>query len=199
MTVFTATALAMLQEGAFATLALAPFVLDVLGGTDRQVGWFASAQAIGGIIAGMLAGRFGHRLHKRLLYSLGVLGLGVSDLGVFNSHFLVDRGAQAVAFAAGFMVLSGFPAVASGVGQTTLLQDLTDDRFRGRVFGALSAVQGVFMLIGLTIAGVLGNRVGIVAVLDGGCIMGIIGGAIALIRFARGSAGPGHLATPDPA
>jgi len=185
VTVFIAMALSSLQEGAFVTLALAPFVIDVLGGTERQVGWFMSAQAIGGITAGIIVGRLGHRFQKRLLFGAGLIGLGLSDLSMFNSYVLVEKGVQAVVLASAFMVLAGFPAVAGGVGRVALLQDVTGDSHRGRVFGALATVQGVFMLLGLALAGFFGDRVGIVPVMSAGCVLGMIGGVVALARLRR--------------
>jgi hypothetical protein len=48
----------------------------------------------------------------------------------------------------------------------TLMQEHTTDRFRGRVFGALGAVEGVAIVTGTVAAGVLANVLGIVAVLS---------------------------------
>ena len=48
----------------------------------------------------------------------------------------------------------------------TLMQDHTTDRYRGRIFGALGAVEGVAIVAGTVTAGVLAHVLGIVAVLS---------------------------------
>ena len=48
----------------------------------------------------------------------------------------------------------------------TLMQEHTTDRYRGRVFGALGAVEGVAIVTGTVAAGVLAHVLGIVAVLS---------------------------------
>ncbi|MGH9173652.1 MAG: MFS transporter, partial [Vicinamibacterales bacterium] len=45
---FAASSLSSVAQGVFLTLALAPLVLDVLGGSPAQVGWLGTAQAVGG-------------------------------------------------------------------------------------------------------------------------------------------------------
>ena len=180
MIVFGSSAISNISEGFFVTLALAPLVLDVLGGTDAQVGWFASAQAVGGLAAGLAIARFASRIDKATLFIAGGIGLGTADLFVFNSSRFVERGNQAVGLALFFMFLAGFPAVAKGAGNTSLIQSLTEDEFRGRVFGALGAVNGVSILLGLAIAGALGKVVGIVPLLSAGAITSILGGIVSM-------------------
>ncbi|MCC6792629.1 MAG: MFS transporter, partial [Thermomicrobiales bacterium] len=46
LVVFAAVALGSVAQGTFLTLARAPLVLDVLGGSDAQVGWVSTAQAV---------------------------------------------------------------------------------------------------------------------------------------------------------
>jgi MFS family permease len=185
---FVAAAMGMLAEAAFATLALAPFVLDVLGGTEAQVGWISSAQAVGGLIAGVVVAHYGSRFTKRWLLGGGMIGIGLADMAQFNARRVTGPGTPAVSFAMGCMVLAGFPAVALGTGGQSLLQNLTEDHYRGRVFGAMTAVQGAALLIGLPIAGVLGETIGIVPVLTAGAAMWLVGGFVVL-RFLEPGVG----------
>lgn len=178
--IFAASAMGMIAEGFFVTLALAPFVLDVLGGTEAQVGWIGSAQAIGGLIAGAVIARHGPRISKRRLLGIGMIGIGLADMIQFNARRIAGPGTPAVSLAMGCMFLAGFPAVALGTSSLTLLQDLTVDDYRGRVFGALTAIQGIAVLVGLAAAGVLGDAVGIVPSLTAGAAMWLVGGALAL-------------------
>ena len=143
----------------------------------------------------MAIARAANRIDKRTLYILGSIGLGVADLCVFNSSRFVERGTPAVVLALFFMFLAGFPAVAKGAGNTSLIQSLTDDAYRGRVFGALGAVNGVSILIGLGIAGALGKVVGIVTLLSAGAAAGILGGLIALTLRRQSEVGTERVAS----
>jgi MFS family permease len=184
--IFCSAVLAYISEGAFVTLALAPLVLDVLGGTDAQVGWINSAQAVGGLIGGMVVAHYGRRFTKRWLLGGGMIGLGLADMAQFNARRIAGPGTPAVMVAMVCMMLAGFPAVAMGTGGQSLMQDLTEDHYRGRVFGALTAVQGVAVLVGLTLAGVLGEVIGIVPVLTAGSALCVAGGFVVVVFLEPG-------------
>ena len=188
--VFISSWLGAISEGIFLTLALAPFVLDVLGGTEAQVGWLGAAQAIGGLIAGLIIVRIGHRFAQRKLFGVGMFALGVTDFGAFNARLIAGPGTAAVGVAMGWMVLSGIPVVAYSTGRQSIVQAQTDDAFRGRVFGSLGSVEGIAILIGLGLGGVLGNSIGIVPVLSASAVLRLIGGVIALKFLPRNEPAP---------
>ncbi len=183
--VFISSWLGAISEGIFLTLALAPFVLDVLGGTEAQVGWLAAAQAIGGLLAGLIIVRIGHRFAQRRLFGVGMFALGITDFGAFNARLIAGPGTAAVGVAMGWMVLSGIPVVAYSSGRQSIVQAQTDDAYRGRVFGTLGSVEGIAILIGLGLGGVLGNSIGIVPVLSASAALRLIGGVIALKFLPR--------------
>jgi hypothetical protein len=62
-------------------------------------------------------------------------------------------------------VVVGIPGALTLAGALTLLQRNTDDAYRGRVFGALNAVEGVATLAGIVVAGFLAQVAGIIPVL----------------------------------
>ena len=188
---FAAWSLSSVAEGVFLTLGLAPLVLDVLGGTPAQVGWLGTAQAVGGLIAGVVIARVGHRVAMRWLVGGGMVGLGLADLGAFNAHRVAAPGTAAVGVAMGWMVLAGFPVVAGGAGRQALVQAQTVDAYRGRVFGALRAVQGLALLVGFGVGGVLGDAVGIVPVLSASAAVRVLGGLVALALLPRRERRPG--------
>ncbi|MEJ3750279.1 hypothetical protein WEI85_44350 [Actinomycetes bacterium KLBMP 9797] len=76
------------------------------------------------------------------------------------------------------MALVGLPGALMVAALTTLLQTGAGDGYRGRVFGAASALRGAAMLIGTLAAGVLGERLGIVPVIAaqgaGYCAAGLL-------------------------
>jgi MFS family permease len=182
---FASWALVGVAEGIFLTLSLSPLVLDVLGGTPAQVGWLGAAQAIGGLIAGVVIARIGGRLTTRWLLGGGMVGVGLSDLGAANARLVAGPGLPAVGVAMGWMVLAGFPAVAGGTGGRTLVQSRTVDAYRGRVFGALGAVIGGAMLVGYGLGGVFGDGLGLVPTLSAGATLRILGGVLALWLLPR--------------
>lgn len=179
--IFLAEGLGSISEGAFVTLAVAPFVLDVLGGTEAQVGWIGASQAIGGLIGGFVIGRYGKRMRRRLLVAGGMIGLGIADMSQFNARRVAPAGTPAVTVAMGCMLAAGFPVVAFAAGMQSAMQSLTEDRYRGRVFGALNALRSAALLVGLTLAGVLGDSVRIVPVLTACSALWLVAGAVVLI------------------
>jgi MFS family permease len=85
-------------------------------------GLLLSAQAVGGLVAGALVAAVAKRVPPRLLFGGGLVGLGLADLGLANAGTLAPPGAVALAVAAGFLVLAGFPAVALDAAGTGLVQ-----------------------------------------------------------------------------
>ena len=183
-TIFIAVGLGFVGEGTF-SVGFTPLVIDVLDGGAAGAGVLASAQAIGGLLAGALVARVALKLSPRVLFAGGMIGLGLADLGMANAATLAPPGPAAVTAAAVFMLLAGFPVVAAFAAEHGLLQTLTADAFRGRVFGALGAIQGMATLVGLALGGAAIDAVGVVPVLSVGAAMWIVGGVFALTRLAR--------------
>jgi MFS family permease len=182
---FGASCLDGVSEGIYLTLSLAPLVLDVLGGTEAQVGWLATVQAVGGLIAGVVIARLGLRASMRHLFGVGMLGTGLADLGTANARLFAPAGAPALGVALGFAGLAGFPVVALGAGRQSLVQTQTTDRYRGRVFGTLAAVQGAALVVGYALGGVLGGVAGLVVTLSAGALLRVLAGVLALILLPR--------------
>jgi predicted MFS family arabinose efflux permease len=102
-----------------------------------------------------------------------------------NAVALAPRGLSPVVLASAFMILAGLPAVAGLAAGNGLLQTLTVDAFRGRVFGALEAVYGIATLLGLAVGGAAIDTFGVVPVLSVGAVMWMLGGLFALARLPR--------------
>jgi hypothetical protein len=182
-TIFIAVGIGFFGEGTFG-VGFTPLVIDVLEGGAAGAGILASAQAIGGLLAGVLVARAALTLSPRLLLAGGMIGLGLTDLGVANAAMLAPPGPAAMAVGSTFMLLAGFPVVSSSAAQDGLLQTLTADAFRGRVFGALGAIQGVATLVGLTLGAAAIDAIGVVPVVSLGAAMWIVGGLFALTRLS---------------
>lgn len=147
-------------EGIMGTL-FAPFVRDVLHGSGQQYGLIVSVQAIGGIVGGLAAASFGHRMSAVHLLGWGAVVFGAIDLAMF----LYPLAFVAVWPAAVCMVAVGLPGALVMAGFMTLFQLHTDDAFRGRVFAAIGVVRAMAAVAGTLAAGFLGESIGIVPII----------------------------------
>jgi Na+/melibiose symporter-like transporter len=176
-------------QGIMSTL-FAPFVRSVLHGSGDVYGLISSAQAIGGIIGGLLAASIGHRVRAPALLGWGAIAFGAIDLVMF----LYPLAWVAVWPAVVCMIVVGLPGALMMAGAMTLLQRDAADSHRGRVFGALGAAEAIAVVTGTVAAGYLGQAVGIIPVIavQGG---GFLAAGVLVLVVLRG----GGLARPAPA
>jgi hypothetical protein len=113
------------------------------------------------------------------LLGLGALGLSLVDLMTFNYHVIVPGIAPGLVL----MAIVGIPVAGMIAGATTLMQLSTDDAYRGRVLGAYGAVGALSSLIGATLGGFLGDRVGIVTMLNVQALGYGLAGGLALVAL----------------
>jgi Na+/melibiose symporter-like transporter len=171
-------------EGTMSTL-FTPFVEHVLHGTAQDLGFILAAQAVGGIAGGLVAAACGHRMRAARMLCYGAVVFGLVDLAIF----LYPLGYVAVWPAVAGMIIVGVPGALTLAGLITLFQRSSEDSYRGRVFGAVSALEGVTVLAGTLGAGYLSRRAGIVPVL---AIQGagyVVAGLVMLV-WLRDRAGP---------
>jgi len=147
-------------EGIVGTL-FAPFFRHVLHGSSPAFGLFMAAQAIGGIAGGAFAASLGQRIAAWRLLSYGAIGFGLADLAIF----LYPIGYVAVWPAMAGIVITGLPAALTMAGLLTLFQHNTEDSYRGRVFGAFAAAEGIAVLAGTLAGGYLTRPFGIIPVI----------------------------------
>jgi len=176
-------------EGTMGTL-FTPFVEHVLHGTPQDLGLIVAAQAVGGIAGGMVAAASGHRVRAARLLCYGAVVFGLVDLAIF----LYPLGYVAVWPAVAGMIIVGVPGALTLAGLITLFQRSSQDSHRGRVFGAVTAMEGVTVLAGTLGAGYLSRLAGIIPVL---AIQGagyVVAGLVMLVwlKDSTGSAGGGR-------
>ena len=147
-------------EGAMSTL-FAPFVSTELGGDGTAYGLISSSQAVGGIVGGLIAAAVGSRFAAAKMWGAGAVLFGLIDLVMFCYPLVWHSVVPAFVC----MILVGVPGAFLIAGMMTVLQRLTDDASRGRVFGALFAAEGLAVLVGTIAAGILGDLVGVIPVL----------------------------------
>ncbi|MCA9877057.1 MAG: MFS transporter [Thermomicrobiales bacterium] len=181
---FLALGVGMVAEGVFFS-SFPALTLDVLQGGPQGAGLLLSAQAVGGLVAGLIVTARAAQLTPWKLLAGGLIGVGIGDFGFAAAGLIAGPGLTAVVVAAAFLALGGLPGVAYLTGSASLLQLLAPDAYRGRVFGALETIKGLATLMGIACAGPAIDRLGVVPVFMTGATMWIVGGLIALGCFAR--------------
>lgn len=184
--IFLSLGIGLMGEGIF-EVGFAPLVLDVFAGGPSGAGVLLSGQAVGGILAGAFVARIAQKVAPRTLYAAGLLGIGLADLGVANAASFALPGPPAVALATAFMAVAGIPAVASLAAANGILQIETTDAYRGRVFGALGALQGLSALVGLALGSVAIPEFGVVPVFNVGALLWVAGGIAAFLWLPHGA------------
>jgi Na+/melibiose symporter-like transporter len=168
--------LASLSQGIFLVLYVV-FVFRVLHGGAAEVGWIRGVQAIGGLGGSLLVGAFGSRLPAPRLLALSLVGFGVADLGIWNSQEIV----AGFFLPAALFVVAGIPGAGIGAALMTQLQLSVDDQYRGRIFGSFGTTSALLQLIGMVLAGTLGDALGVLPVLNAqGCIY-VLAGLLAFV------------------
>ena len=84
------------------------------------------------------------------------------DLMTFNYHVAWPGIWPAIVF----MAIVGVPIAGMVAGLTTLMQSATEDAYRGRILGAFGAVGALSTFLGALLGGLLGDKVGIVTMLN---------------------------------
>jgi MFS family permease len=176
-------------EGIMGTL-FAPFVRSVLHGSGSAYGLIVAVQAIGGIAGGLLAASQGDRVDPAKALGAGAIVFGACDLCLFLYPLI----SNAVWPAGLFIAMAGVPGAFALAAAMTLLQRNTSDGQRGRVFGALGTAEGVAVVAGIALAGVLGKTVGIQPLLVAQGAGYVLAGVFVLGAL-RGAPGASRMAT----
>lgn len=181
----TMYAIIMLGEGVMSVL-FPVFVYRVLHGEALQIGQLMSAQAIGGLLGGLLLGWLaqlgwlGQRMMSRWSIGLFSIAFGVGDLFIFNSPAFFPFYWVSI----GLFIVVGVISIGR-TGRESLLQAKSPDAYRGRIFGALGMVTGLLYLIGTVTAGFFTDHLGVVTVLNMQAAASIFAGLLALVLLPR--------------
>ena len=156
---FVVVAITGVGEGTVSTL-VAPFVKVMLGGGGLELGLIMSAQAVGGITAGLLLTNFADRFPMLKLLGWGALLGGVMDGLLLNYPLVYPVLWPSLVLVA----IAGLPFAMFSTAQMTILQTEAEPQVRGRVFSAYFAVFGAAQLVGMLGSGVLGDSVGVMLI-----------------------------------
>ncbi|MFC7583535.1 hypothetical protein ACFQYP_06980 [Nonomuraea antimicrobica] len=116
----------------------------------------------------------------RALLGWGTVVFGLADLALFAYPLAWPVLWPALVL----IVVAGVPAAAATAGLTTLAQTATGGDRAGAVFGLLGSAHAATGLLGLALAGALGDRIGIVPTL---CLhaAGLVGAGLMVLRRGR--------------
>lgn len=174
------TAISAVAQGVFVVLFVV-FVIQVLHGGAPEVGLLRGVQAVGAIIGGMLLAPLGHRLAPHRLAGAGLLAFGLVELAIWNGPSVTTRlGLYVVLF-----VAAGLPGIVSLTGLAAFVQTNTPDQFLGRIFSAYFTVSDGFQALGMLLAGLLADPIGLLPVLNGQAALYLLAGVLALVTLTR--------------
>ncbi len=169
-----------LGEGVFGVM-LVIFVRQVLNSGAVVYGSLLSVQTIGSLLGGLLLGQFGKRIAPARLIWVCCCIFGLIDLLIIDVPLFI----HGVGLVELLFILVGIPGVGFNVGMQTLLQTIVENRFLGRVSGALLAICSLMALIGTTLAGAFGDRLGPVLLLNIQGSVYFLSGVLALLTLRR--------------
>lgn len=183
---FLIAALVGFGEGFTSTL-MAPFLGVMLSGGGLELGYLFSAQAVGGVTAGLLLVGFAGRFPSLRLLAWGGLLSGLLLVPTFNYPLIYPELWPLLVLTA----IAGLPFAAWGTAQMTLIQKESDDGTRGRVFSLYFAVFGLLQLVGMVVSGVLGDRLSVM-IINVDMVMYLLAGTIVFVALRRSARAQRH-------
>jgi MFS family permease len=176
-------AVAQTAQGLFVVLFVV-FVARVLHGDAAENGLLRAVQAIGAIGGGLLLGLTRiRRPEPGRMAGWSALAFGLLALLTWNLPNLTVAEPLYVAL----FVVVGLPGVTLFTGLVSALQQSTVDGERGQVFASLGVAGATGQAIGMMAAGLLGDRLGVVPLLNAQATLYLLAGLVALI-WLRGAA-----------
>jgi hypothetical protein len=123
----------------------------------------------------LLLGQVGHFFQPAHLWGTSSVLAGFLLLLMFNLPSLP------LALTLSFLL--GLPTVGSRAGQHTMLQQSVPDRYRGRVYGTLGTIGALLEVMSVGLASALGDRVGIVPLLNVAAGLTLLAGITTLMTL----------------
>jgi MFS family permease len=176
--------LAAVAQGIF-TVLFVLFVSRELGGDGADVGLLRGVQAIGGLLGGLVVVGLARRLEPGRLLGVSLLVFAAVDLAIWNGPALTTGEWLYL----GLFVAAGIPGIGFLTGLTALVQERTDEAYLGRVFATYYGSFNGLMAVGMLLAGLLGDPVGVVPVLNGQAGLYLLAGVVAVATLGRARPG----------
>ena len=148
---FVLAALSSLGEGMMSVLFVV-WVNRVIGGTALELGWFMTAQAVGGLVGGVFVAHLTRGAPPRRVLGVASIAFGSLDALLFVSPLVRPE----IVIGLAIVALVGVTTVAFGAGFNAILQTSADDAYRGRLLGAIFTTMALLRLASTLLAGFLG-------------------------------------------
>ncbi len=188
---FAIAALTGVGEGLFGIL-LVVWTKRVLGGGALELGWMMSGQAVGGLLGGLIvAGLIAPRVRPARLLGVCLLLFGATDIAIVDSPLFAPPylppspvpqiTSSLVLLVVALFILVGIPSIGGQTGQTTLLQQAVPNTHLGRVMSLGFGLFALAMLVGMAIAGLLGDQLGSILLLNGQGGLYMCAGVLAIL------------------
>jgi MFS family permease len=171
-------AITAIGQGLFLVLFVV-FVARNLHGNAAENGLLRGVQAIGAIVGGLILTR-ATRVRPGRLAGLACLVFGAVAVLTWN----LPHATTAEPVYAALFICFGIPSIAMVSGLNASLQQATTDGERGRVFAAVGAAFAVGQAVGMVAAGILGDRLGTVPLLNAQAICFLVAGVAAVAGMA---------------
>ena len=155
------------------------FVAEKLHGDAGEIGLLRGVQGIGAIGGGLLLAVAGRTAPGRLTAS-AALAFGALSLAIWNAPALTTAEPLYIAL----FIAAGAPGVALMTGLISTLQQATTEGQRGTAFAIAGVAASVGEAVGMLAAGLLGDRLGLTALLDAQAALYLLAGLLATASLA---------------
>jgi MFS family permease len=173
---FVVTGVMTFADSIFTAL-MVPFAQNIMHITSLELGWLMTAQGVGGLLGGLLMGRITKRISPQHMIIIGSVASGVIMLGIINFPSLW--------LALLLIACAGLPMVGMMVSINTLAQLGATDEFRGRVMGAFMTTTALTNIVGLALAGALGDILSTALVLNIAAVLWMVVGVTAWLLMTE--------------
>ncbi|MFC4454288.1 MFS transporter [Deinococcus sonorensis] len=154
-----------------------PFLVSVLHADAETIGVLSALGGIGALLGSFASAWIAGRLPPRSLIAFGTLLVGLLMLRMYSL--------SALPLMFVLVPLLGVPMVTSNVALSTLIQRVTPDSHRGRIYGALGTTNALVGVLATVTAGLIGPQVGIGRMLLAAACLTLLGGLVALVFLPR--------------
>ncbi|WP_018218053.1 MFS transporter [Salinispora vitiensis] len=173
---FLSVALGGIAQGLFVVLFVV-FVSRALHADSTLTGVLRGVQAIGGVAGGLIVGTLGARLSPRLLMSLGAATFALISLVIWNGPAVTRQPGWYILL----FILVGAPGIAYNSGAFAQIQQSVPNTDLGRAFGGYYAIYNAAQGLGMAAAGLLGDALSVVLVLNVQAALYLAAGAVAYV------------------
>ena len=163
------------------------WITRVIGGTALELGWFMTAQAVGGLVGGIFVANLTRGAPPRRVLGLASIAFGSLDALLFVSPLVRPE----IIIGLVIIAVVGVTTVAFGAGFNAILQTSVEDAYRGRLLGAIFTTMALLRLASTVLAGFVGavvNPIVLLVAFQAGSyvLLGVV--ALALLPHEAGPA-----------